>query len=415
MSQDFDLLIVGGGIVGCTLALSLADAPLRIGLVESATFARGRDWEDVPGVAGFDLRVSTLNPGVQRQLQRLAVWELLESGRLCPFAGMEVWDAEGSGSIRFDASEAGEETLGWAVEHRLLLAALRARLEQGRAVQVYEGAAVRALECAEAPPRLVLEDGSELRAGLVAAADGARSRVREFAGFSVRERDCGQRALVAAVETERPHGGVARQVFLPTGPLAFLPLRDRPPAAGEEGAAGDSHFCSIVWSADLDEAEHLRELPDADFARELGRAFEHRLGEVRTLGPRADFPLWQRHAQEYFQNGVVLLGDAAHVLHPLAGQGLNLGMRDAAVLAEELQAQLACGIALEAPPALRRYQHRRRMRNAAMLAAMRAFQLLFGAPQPALRLLRNIGIDAVDRMAPLKRLLMMEALGSLPD
>ena len=249
--------------------------------------------------------------------------------------------------------------------------------------------------------RLELEDGRSLSAGLLVAADGALSRVRDLAGFRTREWDYGQRAIVCTVETGLPHQATAWQRFLNTGPLAFLPL------PGFEGR----HYCSIVWSAEPDLADALAALSDREFCDAAGEALESRLGAVLDCSPRASFPLRQRHAVEYTRPGIALVGDAAHTIHPLAGQGINLGLQDVIALSEELTAGMARGEAPGSPVLLARYQRRRKGENLLMMAAMDGFKSLFGSRQLPLRWLRNQGLKWVDRSGPIKHQLMRHAMG----
>lgn len=404
MDERYDVLVVGGGMVGATLACLLGKASLRVALLdaregplEAEAVGRGR-----PG-----MRVSALTPVSQRLLEGLGVWPWMAARRVAPYRFMQVWDGEGSGAVAFSAEQAGVPLLGHIVENDVTLAALERRLAELPSVRQGFDARVAGLgvegegRSPGAVRKVVLEDGRCLAAPLVVAADGARSRLRELAGIATRDRDTGQMALVTTVRTALPHGEVARQVFLPTGPLAFLPLR-------VDGAA---HHCSIVWSTSPEEAERLAALPAEALGRELAGAIEHRLGEVAVVDRALTVPLVQRHAEHYVQAGFALVGDAAHSIHPLAGQGVNLGLMDAAVLAEELVTARRRGVPLGDARLLGRYARRRRGDNAGMLALMDGFRLLFGARHPALTLVRNLGMSGVDRLSPLKRLLMQQAAG----
>ncbi|WP_136064959.1 UbiH/UbiF/VisC/COQ6 family ubiquinone biosynthesis hydroxylase [Modicisalibacter radicis] len=398
--RDFteEVIIVGGGLVGATLALLLGEAGVSVRVLES----RERPLDgDAVGRDQPAARVSALTPVSERLLASLGVWPAIAGRRVTPYTGMQVWDGEGSGEIRFHADEVGVAALGHIVENEVVLAALEARLALLPSVRIDYGARLRALQSPADGRRLILEDGRQLQAPLVVAADGARSQLRELAEIGVREHATGQSALVTTVRCECPHGGVARQVFRADGPLAFLPLT----------VAGDAHYCSIVWSTTPDEAERRIALPGEALAGELGEAFEQRLGRVTVTGATACFPLTQRHAAHYVEPGLALVGDAAHNIHPLAGQGVNLGLMDAAVLAEELLAARARGAALGDVRILARYQRRRRGDNSLMLALMDGFRLLFGARAPALRLLRNVGLSGADRLVPVKRLMMRQAIG----
>lgn len=428
-ARDADVAIVGAGIVGATLALLLGQAGLRVMLIEGRESPASWQADSAP-----EPRVSALTPVSQQLLTGLGVWPTVAASRLMPYTGMQVWDAEGNGEIRFSADESGVPLLGHIVENRVTLAALEQAIEgcptitRRYGVRVsglelpHSGATSRVnayqLEGAEAVS-LTLSDGECVSAALVVAADGARSGLRELAGIATREHDTGQVALVTTVRTALPHQAVARQRFLPMGPLAFLPLAVNEELAQPAGqASAAQRYCSIVWSTTPEEAGRLQALPDQGFCAELRAAVENQLGEVEWAAERFSFPLHQRHAEDYVLPGLALVGDAAHAIHPLAGQGVNLGLMDAAVLAEELVAGHRRGVALGDERWLKRYSRRRRSDNALMLKLMDGFRLLFGSRQPGVRLIRNLGLGWVDGRAELKRILMRQAMGErgeLPD
>jgi len=240
-----------------------------------------------------------------------------------------------------------------------------------------------------------------LNTSLLIAADGARSRVRDLAGFATREWDYGQRAIVATVRTRKAHEFTAWQRFMRTGPLAFLPLCE----------AGDDHLASIVWSAETQFAEELMQLDEKRFCARLGEAFEYRLGEIDAVSQRFAFPLRQRHAKTYAQAGIVLVGDAAHNIHPLAGQGVNRGLLDVATLHQEILRALARDLPLADYSILRRYQRARLGSNLSMMSAMESFKRLFGSRSLAINWLRNTGLRQVDAIVPLKKFIISAALG----
>jgi 2-octaprenylphenol hydroxylase len=318
-----------------------------------------------------------------------------------PYRAMRVWDAAGSGSIHFDAADLGQPDLGHIVENRVTRLALWERLEGLETVHLLSPAGVAAMELGAAGPRLILEDGRGLDARLLVGADGRESRVREHAGIHTRGWAYDQHALVAAVRTQAPHRETAWQRFMPDGPLAFLPLRDG--------------RCSIVWSTTPAEAERLLALDEPAFCEALTEASGGVLGEILDSGPRAAFPLRLQHAQGYVRPGVALIGDAAHSIHPLAGQGVNLGFLDAAVLAEVLCDVRAARRDWAGLPALRRYERSRKGENMAMLAAMDGFKRLFGSRNPVLATLRNLGLGMTDRLGPVKALFARQAMGLSGD
>ncbi len=394
--QDFDVVVVGAGMVGSLFAAALGESGLRIALIDGQRPSR-------PANDGaFEPRVSALTRASENMIARVGAMSLLQGSRLCRFSDMEVWDADGTGRIHFSAADIGESHLGIMLENRLLQWALTERARQQAGVTFFCPDKLQRLERLPACWQLELASGEILRASLVVGADGAQSAVREQAGLGLDTLDYQQRAIVTTVRCAKPHAFTAWQRFLPTGPLAFLPLQTQD---------GDSHSCSIVWSLDEAAAQKILALDDAAFCRELGQAFEFQLGEVLSTDARFAFPLVARHARDYEREGLALIGDAAHTIHPLAGQGVNLGFLDAAVLAEELLKARARGLPLTEPGALRRYSRRRRGHNALLMHSMSGFQKLFGADDLGLRLLRNTGLRWVNKLAPVKNQIVREAMG----
>ena len=401
--EKFDLVIAGGGIVGATLACLLDELELRVALVEQRLPEEG-ELAFRGAELRFDARVSALNESSRQVLGDVGVWSGIRAARCCDYREMQVWDAEGTGSIHFSAAALGAESLGTIVENSIVLAELYERLRGQENLSIVLPFTSAALETgAGGEVVLVGESGRRLQAGLLVGADGGNSAVRRLAKISSAEWEYGQSALVTTVRTARSHELTAWQRFLETGPLAFLPL-----AAAEES---EFRHSSIVWSTLPDEAEELVQMPDEQFRARLAAAIEHRLGEVEWSDRRYSFPLRQRHADSYVKDNIVLAGDAAHTIHPLAGQGVNLGVRDVAVLAEEIRAGLAAGRLLNDPVVLRRYERRRKIDNLGMMWAMEGLHRLFGAQPLPLRWLRNSGLNLVDRAAPLKNFLARRAIG----
>ena len=398
---EFDVVIVGAGIAGGALVRSLAQQDLRLALVEARSVAAALE-APATGLHGFDPRVSAITPASQALLQSLGVWQSITSTRACPYRHMHVWDGEGSASIDFDAAELDAPVLGHIVENRVLTGALLEDIDQRSELTVFSPARLQNLHREETGHcRLQLEDGRELSCQLLVAADGALSRVRQLADFRTREWDYGHHALVATVETEHYHEATAYQRFMATGPLAFLPLASQ----------ADRHYCSIVWSAKPDLAEALQALSDEEFCAQLEQTFEHRLGGIPAVSPRFAFPLRQRHAVDYVQPGIALVGDAAHTIHPLAGQGINLGLQDVVALSEELARVVRRGGSVGAMEVLSRYQRRRKGENMLMMTAMDGFKRLFEEQSLPLRWLRNTGMRLVGQAGPLKQQLMRHAMG----
>jgi 2-octaprenylphenol hydroxylase len=399
-AQQYDVVIVGGGVAGSALALALSGRGLSLALVE----ARALVAEALPDNAGlpyFDPRVVALNPKSQALLQGWGAWYGVVDYRHCPYRHMTVWDADGTGRIDFDCRELATEALGHIVENRALLQSLLRGMQRCPDLRLLAPERLHSCErVGEGMLNLTLDSGLVLRTSLLVAADGGQSRVRQLLGFRTREWDYGHHAIVATVQLEQDHAATAWQRFLPTGPLAFLPL---------PGAQG--HYCSIVWSLQSERVASLMELPDAAFCEALGTAFEHRLGAVTGCSRRFAFPLRQRHALDYVQPGVALIADAAHTIHPLAGQGINLGLQDVAALAQEVARASQRGMAPGRIEVLRRYQRRRKGDNLVMMAAMDAFKRLFEQRALSVRWLRNAGMRGVDRAGPVKRMLMQRAMG----
>lgn len=399
-SNKYDIIIVGAGMVGSLLAALLKDSGLSILMLERAAVQAPAP--DAP----FEPRVSALTRASENLLRHVGAWAAVEACRCCAYAGMTVWDADGSGRVEFSAREIGESHLGVLVENRLLQSALTEAALAADNVTLRCPAQLAHLERLPQGWQLTLDNGELLQATLVIGADGAQSAVRNMVGVDVRSTDYHQRAIVTTVRTQQPHRFTAWQRFSATGPLAFLPLVT---------ANGDEHYCSIVWSQDEQEAQRLLSLDDATFRRELGLAFEHTLGEIETVDPRYSFPLRAAHAADYVRDGLALIGDAAHAIHPLAGQGVNLGLLDAAVLAEEIRRALDRKIAWWNEATLSRYARRRRAHNTLILNSMTGFQKLFGSQHPLLVVVRNIGMRATNGFLPVKQELARVAMGLAGD
>ncbi|MGD1988188.1 MAG: FAD-dependent monooxygenase [Pseudomonadales bacterium] len=386
------LAVIGAGIVGCALALALDHAGVPVVLLDQGP-APGSESDPRRGVA--------LAPDVLAFLAGLGI-EVSQT----PYEHMTVWDHSGPTALHFSAAEVGLPRLGAMVENDRLRWALTQTLG-ARGVPLRWGTRVAQVRWPSlgAAPQLTLASGETLPVALVCAADGGHSPLRGLAGLGVRDEPMHQRAVVTAVVTERPHEATAWQRFLPTGPLAFLPLDDD---------AEGRHRCSVVWSADEDRARALEALDDEAFCAALSEAFEYRLGSVLSAAPRAAFPLQQRHAERYVAPGLVLLGDAAHVVHPLAGQGVNLGVRDVMALVPALRAGLRQGT-LGDPDQFAAYERHRRRDNALMLRAFSALKRGFAPASGPTAWLRQQGLGFLDHQPTLRRRFMAQALGLGPE
>ena len=385
-----DVAVVGGGMVGAAAALALARAGLSVALLEAR--------EPAPWSAGdeVDLRVVGLAPSSLALLDELGVWTSIRDARAGRYRRMHVWDAASGASIDFDAASDGRDALGYIVENNLLQWTLWQALADA-GVRRLCPAEVTGFEARENDVQLQLADRETLSAALLVAADGAGSPLRQLAGIGTCGRDYAQRAVVAHVGTERPHEQTAWQRFLATGPLALLPLAD-----------GRS---SLVWSLPEAEAQRVLALDDQTFRDELGAATDFRLGRITTTTPRAAFPLKLQLARRYQAERLVLLGDAGHTVHPLAGQGVNLGLRDVTELRDTVLAARRAGRDIGAAHVLRRYARRRRSADTLDALGFDALARIYAWQSPPLVAARALGVRLLDRFAPLKRRLSEHAAG----
>ncbi len=386
-----DVAVVGAGMVGAALALSLARDGFDVAMIEPRAPAPWRVQDEV------DLRVVALAQSSVELLNSLDVWTAISSARACAYRRMRVWDGLAPGELGFDSADDGEAALGYIIENRLIQHVLWLALREHPRISLRCPAKVTATEALADRRMLTLEDGTMLSARLVIAADGADSALRGMVGIATTDRGYSQRAIVAHVATERPHENTAWQRFLPGSTLAFLPLAD-----------GRS---SIVWSVAETEVARLLVLDDAAFRGELGAAFDFRLGTITATTPRVGFPLHLRLAERYLAPRFALVGDAAHVVHPLAGQGVNLGLRDVAELAAVLVAARDEKKDFAAESTLRRFERRRRSDNALSAHAFDAIQRVFASDAMPIASLRGAALTTVDRIAPLKRLFAAHAAG----
>ena len=389
MSLRHEILIVGGGLVGASLAVALADAGWDVGLTEPVRPGPApRAGED------YALRVSAISPGARAWLTGLDAWPRQGASRICAYQGMHVWTSGPPGALDFDAADIGLPALGHITENSLLLATLWERL---RDVTVYCPARLSGLTPGGEGARVRLEDGREIGVALVVGADGGASATRRLAGMEVGGYSYGQRGLVAVATTSEPHRGTAWQRFLDGGPLALLPLADG--------------RVSIVWSAPENEVRALERMPEDEFRGQLEAASQHCLGRITAVGPRASFPLRAQYVPEIVAPRIALVGDAAHVVHPLAGQGVNLGFMDARALAAELGRARSSKPDPGALRRLKRYARARKGDNLAMLAMTDALHRLFTASSPLVRLTRGPGLTLVDALGPVKSMLIRQAAG----
>ncbi|MBS1213024.1 MAG: FAD-binding monooxygenase [Proteobacteria bacterium] len=389
MNEHYDVAIIGGGMVGATLGCCLGGSGLRVVVIEDSPPPAFAPEEP------HDLRVSAVSVASASIVKTVGAWKGVVSRRFCPFRRMRVW--EDRGDVEFRSDDIDEPLLGYIVENRILQLALLDRLVEFPNVDFRCPAQTRAIDYGAKGSTIRLEDGAVVTARLLVAADGGYSKVRQAAGMGVSAWDYEQHALVLTVETAYGQQDITWQRFVPTGPLAFLPLT--------------GPHASLVWYHTPDEVKRLKALSDEDLLRELLAAFPAALGEITRIISRGSFPLKRQHALSYTKEGVALIGDAAHMIHPLAGQGVNIGLLDAAALAQVLVRAHQHGQDVGSARVLREYEQMRRHNNLIMMTTMDLFYRVFGNIHFPVKVLRNIGLGLAERITPAKRLAMRYAMG----
>lgn len=396
--QSVDVAIVGGGMVGLAVACGLQGSGLRVAVLEQ------REPQPLAADADPALRVSAINAASEKLLTRLGVWSDIVAHRASCYHGMEVWDKDSFGRIEFDDKSMGYSHLGHIVENPVIHYALWQKARQSSDITLMAPAELQQVAWGENEAFLTLKEGAMLTARLVIGADGANSWLRNKADIPLTFWDYHHHALVATIRTEEAHGAVARQAFHGEGILAFLPL-------------SDPHLCSIVWSLSPEEAQRMQQASEERFNQTLNIAFDNRLGLCRVESERQVFPLTGRYARQFAAHRLALVGDAAHTIHPLAGQGVNLGFMDAAELVEELKRLHRQGKDIGQYLYLRRYERSRKHSAALMLAGMQGFRELFAGTHPAKKLLRDMGLKLADTLPGIKPQLLRQAMGlnDLPE
>lgn len=402
---DYDLIIVGGGMVGASLAIALREFPLRIALVEAAAI----DAEVQPS---FDARAIALSHGSRVILESIGLWPALAEAGVSAIRRIEVSDRGHFGATRIDAAEEGLDAVGYVAEAAVLGRVLREALAADHQVDLICPARVSGFVAAGDYARVtVATDAGErqLTGRLVAAADGGRSALRDMVGGETFDLGYGQSAIIATVEGERPHHNVAYERFTDSGPLALLPCD--PPRGSNVARSG--HRWSLVWTARDHEVEELLALPDAEFLRRLEARFGRRVGRFLRIGQRNVYPLSLSYLKHAVRARLVFIGNAAHTIHPVGGQGFNLGLRDVAVLAEILADSLRAGGDIGAAEGLRGYGRWRRPDYYRVLAFTDGLVRLFSNRLPLLSAGRNLGMVAMDLIPPLRRLFTRQAMGNM--
>ncbi|MEE4378419.1 MAG: 2-octaprenyl-6-methoxyphenyl hydroxylase [Candidatus Competibacteraceae bacterium] len=392
MQSDYDLLIIGGGLVGASLACALADQALRIGLVEAMPFTTTSE-------PGYDERSIALAYGTRRIFDGLGLWPAI-APLATPIKKVHVSERGGPGFARLNCRDEGVEALGYVVEARALGAALASRLAELNNVELLCPASLETLTVQSDMARSEVRWQDKLSActaRLIVAADGARSQVRQQLGIDAVQWEYGQTAIVANVTPQYEHHNIAYERFTDSGPVALLPMSD--------------NRCSVVCTVENSDKETLLALNDAAFLAFLQTRFGERLGCFKRAGRRQAYPLLMLKAREHTRPRVAVIGNAAHTLHPIAGQGFNVGMRDVAVLAEVIADALRVGEDFGTATVLARYAEWRRWDQRQAVAFTDGLARLFSNPLPPLRHLRNLGLLAFDLLPPVKRLLARRTMG----
>lgn len=386
MSLQFNVLVLGGGVVGLTAALAMAQRGYRVAIIDAGSLS--------VDTSRPDARVYAINYASQTLLQQLGAWQHVDAQRLAPYQHMHVWDAVNGAHIDFDARSVAAAYLGAIIEESVLKQALLQQVAQQANISLFPGCCVDALD--ETPQQVQVRSQHQVWQGqLLMIADGANSPARQKLKVELSTWSYQQQAVVATVAVENAHQQTAYQVFNPEGPLAFLPL-------------AKAHECSIVWSTDPIQAKKLLELPDDAFNAALTTAFASKLGQVQLISKRHQFPLHMRHVKQYVGARWLLLGDAAHTIHPLAGLGLNVGLAD---VASWLRCLDAAPGALVAKKALGAYQRERKHAVWQIIALMEGFKRLFGNSFMPVVTLRGLGLGFCNQFTPLKRLFIQHARG----
>lgn len=390
--KKFQAIIVGGGMVGLSCAKGLSDCGIDVAIIE----------KNIPDLEfenkKSDLRVSAINRASEHLLEDLGVWQAISQMPITAYDQMRVWDENSSGMITMQAGELGERELGFIIENRIIIKALWQSLKESNVI-IFAPNYIKSLDKNnQAQWKITLDDDTSIQADLLIGADGARSWLREKLDFKLKQKPYNQHGVVAEIKTDRMHQQTAYQRFLKTGPLAFLPL------------VKNDH-CSIVWSTTPELAKHYLEIDEKSFNDELSKSFEFYLGHCEVQSKRVQFPLVEQHVEDYVKEGVVLIGDAAHVIHPLAGQGVNQGFRDVEVLVNVLKEAHQKGRLLSNLSLLKEYERQRRWHNQLLIWAMQAFKTGFSNQSKILSFIRGKGLNFVDQKKLLKRFFMMQAMG----
>ncbi len=391
MADSFDIIIAGGGMVGATLAAALGHSNLKIAVVEAS--------EPPPFSADQpnDLRVSAISIASQKMFEAVGAWQSMLDKRACPYRRMLVWDGEKGGKTLFDSGDIYEPVLGNIIENRVIQLSIIEAIHEKENIEWISPDRISSLTENEKSVDIELDSGRQISARLLVGADGANSTVRRLCDIEVDKTPYEQHALVATVHTELPQQDITWQRYVPTGPQAFLPLL--------------GHHASMVWYHSAEEVTRLKALSDEQFIIEMEQAFPERLGSIRAVESRGSFPLIKSHARQYVKNRVAIIGDASHTIHPQAGQGVNLGLMDAAELADIIMQNHNLGKDIGTLTVLRKYERARRGYNTAMITAMDVFYHSFRNESPPAKIARSAALEFANRISPVKRMAMKYAMG----
>lgn len=381
-------------MVGLALANAAAQLNFRVALIEQHPVYEA--------TTRFSNRVSAINPASERLLTRLGTWSLIPDHQKTAYRTMHVWDGLGTGSLDFTADSLPASHLGHIIENQHIIAALMNQAQLNDHIEVFQPDQISQFHSTPDAVIVTLNSGLTLQGKILVGAEGKHSQVRQALGLPMHRWEYGHTAIVATVQHQLAHRHCARQVFLASGPLAFLPMSD---------SDAPEQISSIVWSAQTTEAQRLLSLSDKTFNRELVQAFEHQLGETRLITQRQSFPLSAQHSSAYFQGRVVILGDAAHSIHPLAGLGVNLGFLDAGTLIDEWRRANHLKLDIADHRVLRRFQRQRRLHNWSVIGLMEGLKRGFDQTNPTLVIARNWGLSLLNAHTTLKRPLTLSAMG----
>jgi 2-polyprenylphenol 6-hydroxylase len=393
--QSFDVIVVGAGIVGLVQALSLKNSGLSVAVIDSQLPPEAPTGEP-------QLRVSALTIASQNVLQALGAWQNIETQRRVAYQGMQVWEKDSFGYIEFNGQAVEQDHLGYIVENQAIQASLWQQAVDADFIHLYPATQIKKLALSSQGNFISFSDERMVSARLIIGADGANSLVRQQANFPLTFWDYEQRAIVATVKTTQSHGNIARQIFTPSGPLAFLPL-------------WQENYSSIVWSQDEAQASGLLRLSPEEFNKALMVAFDAQLGMCELVSERQSYPLRMRYARQWLADGVAIVGDAAHTIHPLAGQGANLGILDAAALAEQIVAIVEAGKDFSLAKNLRPYERWRKTEAVKMIAAMEGFKRLFSGTSAFKKVLRDTGLIGVNQLSQSKSSMIKHAMGLIGE